>query len=246
MHDEIAAERQWLLKHRRGPAVIDNRDHALRPRQRRECGEIMDMEQPAVRAFEIEQPAAGQRRLHSGEVASVDIIDADAKALQHSLKKAVGVGIDMLDAENAVARPGKSHDRRGNRRHAAGKAQRVLGPLQRRDLFLKGADRRVEATRINRAQFLTGKSRRHLLIRIESEQRGLKDRRHHRVAKIALVMGDNERGCVTHWRAVIHLAGLWVRLAPNMTCNISMSSRMETPDANTNSLGHPCGALRVL
>jgi len=89
--------------------------------------------------------AAGRIR-----VAPIDIGRGDAEALQQRLVQAIGVGVAMLDAEDAVTRLHEGQDGRGDCRHAATEAERILRAFQLRQLLLEDAYRRIEAARISR------------------------------------------------------------------------------------------------
>ena len=106
---------------------------------------------PAGRAFHVEQLGAGQGACHRLLVAPVDIGHLDAHALEQRPEQPERVGVDVPDCDDAVARLDEGQHGGRDRRHAAGKTDRVLGALQFGQHLLEHAHGRVQPARIGRA-----------------------------------------------------------------------------------------------
>ena len=191
MQHQVDAVLDRALEDRRSPAVVDHRDDAGGAGQRRQPRQVLGLEHPAGRAFEIEQPRPGQRPGDRVGVAAIDELDGDAEARQHLQHHPVGVGIDMAHAQDAVAAAAQAEDGRADRPHAAGEATRRLGALQRRELALELGGRGIVDPRIDRVRALAAEARTQLVIAREGEQRALVDRRHDGAHRMRLVMGDD-------------------------------------------------------
>ncbi|ENN88124.1 hypothetical protein RHSP_39106 [Rhizobium freirei PRF 81] len=194
MDDEIDAELQRLLEIGGGPAVVDHRDDAMLLGERGQGTDVVRFHDPARRAFHVEDLGARKRLGDGFLVATVDIGHLDLHPLQNGAEEAEGIGIDMLDRNDPVARLDKAQNGRRDRRHAAGETERVLRAFELCQHFLEHAHRRVEAARIDGPHLLAAIGGDHLVIAGEGEQRCLEDRRHHGFGEIAVVMGCDE-GC---------------------------------------------------
>ena len=162
--------------------------------QRRKRADIVRFHHPARRALHIEQPGAEQCLGNSFFIAAIDIGHLDLHPLQHRAEQAECIGIDMLDRDDTVTRLDEGEHRRRDRRHAAGKTERVLGTLELRQHLLEHPDRRIEAAGIDRAHLFTAIGGNHVVVIGEGEQRRLEDRRHHGLGEISFVVRGDE-GC---------------------------------------------------
>ena len=67
-------------------------------------GNVMGVEGPACRAFKIQDLGTGQGGAHRINIATIDILDGDIHVAQEHFKKPIGIGIAMLDRDNAITR----------------------------------------------------------------------------------------------------------------------------------------------
>ena len=127
-------------------------------------------------------------------------------ARQQHLEEAVGVGIDVAHADDAVAALHEASTARADRGHAAGEAARGLRALEPGELVLEDAPW-SDCRRANRSDWPVrpAKVARHLVIGCEGEQRGLEDRRHDRpLGKSRIVREDG--GGLRPVRFFVHVA----------------------------------------
>ena len=112
------------------PAVVDDGDGAVRLGEPRQGQRGRGLPSSSWSGFQIEQRGARQGLRDRRFVAAVDIGDLDLHALQQRLEEAERVGIDMLDRDDARRPAARSSAPRGDRRHAAGKADARLPRLR--------------------------------------------------------------------------------------------------------------------
>ena len=194
VHDDVGAEREGLLEHRRGEGVVDDDERAVLVG---DVGDRLDVghDQARVgRRLEPHQPRAlGDRGAHRVEIRRINRRDGEIEAREDAIQQAERAAVDIERDDDLVVRP----QVRVQHRVLGGEARREDRAV--RDAFEIGEDlfeplaRRIVGARIVEAQIDAGAF---LLV-----GRGLIDRRDQRAGRrIARLGGMNGAGREMHFR----------------------------------------------
>ena len=118
--DDIDAKLDRALEHRGCPAVVDGCHHAMGAGMGGDLGQVHRLHHHGVGAFQIGKLCACHEIGIVFHFPDGVIADLNAKGAQHLLEKPEGVGVDMLDADDAVAGLEEGKESGGNGRHAGG------------------------------------------------------------------------------------------------------------------------------
>lgn len=173
VHDDVGAQAERALQHRRGKGVVDHDQQAVLARDRGDGGDIDQLEHRVGRGFDPHHLGAGtDRGFEGGRIGQVDEAEIQAGgAATHALEQAEGAAIQVVHRHHVAAGVQQLHHRGGGG-HAGGERERTRAAFQRRDTALIRKARGVVGARILEALMLARAG-----LRIGGRR---VDRRHHR------------------------------------------------------------------
>jgi hypothetical protein len=175
--DAIRAERERALPQRRGEHVVDDQRRPGLVRDRGDRADVQDLQRRIGRALEEEGfRARPHRRAPLRKVEPVDQGRGDAEPWQELLDHPAARPEQRLRGHHVVAGPHLPHQRRGDRRHAAGGRAGGFGALEGGHARLEHRHRGVGEPRIDEARVLALEARRAFLGGVVDEALGEKQR----------------------------------------------------------------------
>ena len=193
MHDEVGAEFDRTLQHRRTEGVVDREDQAMLLREGGDLGEIDQLQQRIGRRFGPDHARVRtQGGLQCREVVQIDIAEIEpGGAAAHAFEQAISAAVHVVHRDDVTA--GIERVEHGRGRGQAGREGVTLAAaFERGDAVLVGETGRVVRARVFEALMV---ARAALHIRA-----GRVDRRHHRAgARVGFLSGvDGARAEAAH------------------------------------------------
>ena len=148
VHDDVCAEFERSLEHRRGERVVDGEADAARTRDSRNGRDVRDLHHRIRRRLEPNQlRLLRDRGLDIRGILGVDERELDAEGRPIRAKEPAGAAVEVLAGDDVVARlQGLEHDI--DRCKAGGKGETMRPALQFCKRSFQSSPRRVVAPRI--------------------------------------------------------------------------------------------------
>jgi len=151
--DEICAERQRLLQHRRGVGAVDGESHTRPVSQVGQRGDVGEPKDRVGGGLDIHQASLrAQGFTHRPDVAGVDQGHVDAVAAGVQAQKLHASRVADLARHHVVAGSQTGEEHAGDGRHARGEGDTGLCALERGHLLLERAQRGVAPARVDVAR----------------------------------------------------------------------------------------------
>ncbi len=157
VQDQVRAQFQRALQHRRGEGVVHHHDQAVALGDGTHRGDVHDLQHRVGRGFDPDHLGLrGDRGLERGQVGQVDEAELQVGgALPHALEQAEGAAVDVIHRHDVAAGVQQLHHG-GAGGHARGEREAAAAAFQGGHATLVGEAGRVVGTRVLEALVFTG------------------------------------------------------------------------------------------
>ena len=147
-HDQVGAELDGPAEVGRSERVVDDQ---LGARAMGALGQGRDVGDDGGRVgdgLDVQQPGAGERRLHGGQIARIDVIGPDAEAREDPVEELARAAVDGARSDDAVTGPKRRRECGVDGRHARAEGEAGVGALELGDGRRHGRRCRVAEARV--------------------------------------------------------------------------------------------------
>jgi hypothetical protein len=139
VHRQIESDLGWAEVHRRGERVVDDRDEPVRPRELDDAFEVRDLHERVGERLDVDRLRLGPQLPPPGfPVLAIDQGMGDPVGGKILGDQAVRAAVQAILSEHVIARAKNREQDPRDGRHSAGRHERGLGVLQRRELRVQG------------------------------------------------------------------------------------------------------------
>jgi len=144
VHDEVGAQRQRLLEHRRGEGVVDHGDRPAILAGGEQARQVDDLQRRVGRRLEVEQVAAPVHRLlDTVGVGRVDQLDLHTDPREVLGEQHARAAVGVFHRHHPLARLEQGVEHVGDRGHARRRRRGRLAAFEHPQLLLEHRDGRV-------------------------------------------------------------------------------------------------------